>query len=255
MMKHPAILSIGLLLATPSLLTAADPAWWTTRGVKTASPASNLSPATIGQAKHMAAMALAELQPRLAPAVYNALQAEVANTVNLAVPTTGPGFEMQRQVLLVGQLKAIAEPFYRKLGYSYRSWLLDQLTENQTLDSGNPDNFFPWTSQITDDSNKAIATVGQLKAVFALRFEAFPAVPTYQDNDGMDDAWELANGFDPTNPDDAAGDADADGISNLDESEAGTDPFDPASGALSGLSLPGVPVITLLSPPGAYVVP
>jgi len=44
------------------------------------------------------------------------------------------------------------------------------------------------------------------------------------DSDGMDDEWELANGFDPTDPADALLDADADGVSNLDEHDLGTDP-------------------------------
>ncbi len=44
------------------------------------------------------------------------------------------------------------------------------------------------------------------------------------DADGMDDGWELANSLDPTDPTDAAGDPDADGVDNLDEFLAGTDP-------------------------------
>ena len=199
--------------------------------------------------------ALAELQPLLAPTVFIALRADVANVVNLATPNTPEGLENQRRVLLVGQLKALSAPFYKKLNNSYRMWLVAQLTANQTKDLADENNFYPWTTIVSDDSNKAIASVGQLKAVFALRFENFPASPLYQDGDGMDDAWELANGFDPTNPDDAAGDVDGDWITNIDESEAGTNPYDSASGSTSGLSVSGAPVVTLLSPPGAVLVP
>lgn len=245
----------ALWLGFSSVVSGADPAWWSARGVKNSSTSSNLSPATIGQAKHMVAMAMAELQLHLAPPVFAALQADVASIVNLAAPITSDDYENQRSVLLVGQLKALSAPFYRKFNYSYRIWLNAQLTTNQTKDFTDTSNFYPWTSNVSDDSNKAIATVGQLKAVFALRFEDFPPVPHYEDNDEMDDAWELDHGFDPTNPDDASGDADGDGISNLDESEAGTDPYDPASGSTSGLSLPAAPVVTLLSPPGAVLVP
>ncbi len=44
------------------------------------------------------------------------------------------------------------------------------------------------------------------------------------DNDGMNDKWELANGLDPTNSNDGALDADVDGLTNLEEFNAGTNP-------------------------------
>ncbi|MEE9412194.1 MAG: hypothetical protein V3V22_03985 [Methylococcales bacterium] len=44
------------------------------------------------------------------------------------------------------------------------------------------------------------------------------------DSDGMLDSWELAFGFDPENPADADEDADTDGVNNLDEFRAGTNP-------------------------------
>ena len=46
---------------------------------------------------------------------------------------------------------------------------------------------------------------------------------TDSDDDGMPDDWEIQNGLDP-NRDDAAGDPDEDGISNLDEYRGETDP-------------------------------
>jgi MYXO-CTERM domain-containing protein len=45
-----------------------------------------------------------------------------------------------------------------------------------------------------------------------------------EDGDGMADDWELDNGLDPTDPSDAAGDPDGDGVPNLDEFLDGTDP-------------------------------
>ena len=44
------------------------------------------------------------------------------------------------------------------------------------------------------------------------------------DADGMPDWWELKHGLDPADPSDASGDADSDGLCNLDEFRAGSDP-------------------------------
>ena len=49
------------------------------------------------------------------------------------------------------------------------------------------------------------------------------------DKDRMPDVWELANNFDPKSPDAASLDTDGDGLTNLEEYMAGTDPRDPAS--------------------------
>ena len=49
------------------------------------------------------------------------------------------------------------------------------------------------------------------------------------DADGMPDGWERDNGFDPNDPSDALKDKDSDGVTNLDEYRAGTNPGDPLS--------------------------
>jgi hypothetical protein len=51
-----------------------------------------------------------------------------------------------------------------------------------------------------------------------------------RDNDGMPDAWEIANNLEPDSAADAQADADGDGISNLGEYQSGTDPHNAASG-------------------------
>ena len=57
------------------------------------------------------------------------------------------------------------------------------------------------------------------------------------DNDGMPDAWEIANGLNPLIKD-SAFDADSDGATNLEEYLAGTDPQDPDSFPRKGRAMP-----------------
>ena len=49
------------------------------------------------------------------------------------------------------------------------------------------------------------------------------------DGDGLPDEWEVQHALAPLNPFDAGRDADKDGLSNLQEYQAGTDPFNPDS--------------------------
>jgi len=217
MKRFTYIYSLTYFFAFCSLSSAADPAWWASRGVTGGSPARNLSPAVIGQAKHVVKQALAELKTRLPGPAYSALEAEVTGIVTLTpLPTTSAQFEHQRKVLLVGQLKALAAPFYRHLYSINPMWLERQLIENHT-NTSDPSNYFPWTITTSDDVNKAAATVGQIKSVFALRFS--------EDTDGnlLPDFWEYQYFGGIGNS--ASADSDADGLTNAQESALGTNPF------------------------------
>ncbi|MBE7503495.1 MAG: discoidin domain-containing protein [Verrucomicrobiales bacterium] len=56
------------------------------------------------------------------------------------------------------------------------------------------------------------------------------------DQDGMPDDYEIAKGFDPNDPSDAAEDCDGDGATNLEEYLAGTDPCDTTKPTIVGIA-------------------
>jgi hypothetical protein len=227
------------------------PAWWHAGDapvIDPAAPPNNHGPANLGQAKHTVTSALLSLDS-IAPQISAAVRTELAGsqpdhsdrTVDLEVPDpkTPEWLEKQQAPLLLGQLKAIAAPFYETLHDVAPAWLdhesadpatRGQLQLNGTKDPDALSNFYPWSAHTTDNSNHSIATIGQLKAVFSLRFE------TDADINGLPDLWEI-NHFAHTGVD-PKGDADGDGITNLNEYLNGTDPTSP-NGPGTGLDLDG----------------
>jgi len=194
------------------------PAWWQVGDVPVIDPAAtpnNQGPANIGQAKWMAKRALEELamlNPVLGASIDTALvgPGKIIPTWDQPAPGT-PLAAAQHAPLLLGQLKAIATPFHDALHAVAPAWLDNdsadpaargQLQLNGTKDPDAPSNFYPWSADPADDSNQAPATIGQLKAVFSLRFETLDS-----DGDGLTDAAEHQLG---TNPNSA--DSDGDGI-------------------------------------------
>lgn len=70
-------------------------------------------------------------------------------------------------------------------------------------------------------------TRAEFAAIADRVLQAFDCYDIDSDGDGMPDWWELANGLNPFDPNDAGLDPDDDGLTNLDEYRYGTDPFDP----------------------------
>lgn len=172
----------------------ADPAWWSQGNppvIIPGAPQNNKGPANIGQAKYMAKRALEALQAVHAPTAA-LIEADLVGagkpipTFDVPANPNPQWLESQKAALLVGQLKAIAAPFYTHLHNAAPTWLEAERTTNGT---NTPNSIFPWTADINDDQNRTMASIGQLKAVFALRVESD------SDNDNLSDLFEwIVNG-------------------------------------------------------------
>jgi hypothetical protein len=236
-----ALALLTLLASAQNPPVANQPAWWFTGIppiVDLATPANNQGPANIGQAKFMAKRALEAIgvqDAALATSITQKLTIPQPNPaggnlpaipaiLDFSVPAPLPAdwSQKQRAPLLVGQLKAIAAPFYFHLNAADPAWLISQRQLNGTHQD--PASIYPWTTAIHDDANKAVATLGQLKSVFSLRFDTAtglgvgtPPAPILNDDpdgDGLTTAYELANGLNPYDAD-SDGDGIPDGIDTL----------------------------------------
>ena len=250
-------------------LQAAPPAWWysTEQPVLNAGEQNSHGIANRGQAKWLAQSAVAALGGALGE---NSLDLQAVRTelfkpsegastgVFYPVRPSSPSAEWlaeQRAPLLIGELKAMAAPFYKKLSVIDADWLENQLKGNglilgQGYFEDTDGTFYPWdpADNANTEKNHSAATIGQLKLAFSLRFESLviTAPNSDADNDGLTYAQELALGtdpnkkdtdgdriadalevewdLDPTDPTDASKDYDGDLVSNAREIEVGTSP-------------------------------
>ena len=129
--------TIFLLLVIAAI--AAPPLWWSSGNppiIVANAPQNNRGPANIGQAKHIAKSAIAALRPIL-PAVATQIEADLAPIVDFTVPNpkTPEWIAKQKAPLLLGQLKAMADPFYRRLNTAAPTWLTAERTANGTRDA------------------------------------------------------------------------------------------------------------------------
>jgi uncharacterized repeat protein (TIGR01451 family) len=133
--------------------------------------------------------------------VYTGPASVISATASQGVVTIGAGFVTWN----VGTLASNAACFLSLL----------VMATNST--DGIMSNYFAVSASLPDPvtANNSVAFTNYLSAD--------------NDRDGMADTWELANGFDPSDPSDALLDADGDGQSNRNEYLAGTNPHDSTS--------------------------
>jgi len=188
----PRVFCLSTLL-TGMLVSAVPPAWWQ-QGNPPVIPAgaieNNHGAANIGQAKWMALEALKALAA-VAPDVATQVRADLAGTppgftdriidFDVPGPATPEWLEKQRAPLMIGQLKAIARPFYNRLNTVAAPWVLDQIEANHggTATSGTDywqvtgnaaytnGGYFPWNPATPLAANSVPATIGQLKVIFS----------------------------------------------------------------------------------------
>jgi hypothetical protein len=109
--------------------------------------------------------------------------------------------------LNLGQLKALAAPFYDRI---HAEGFTNALPEDLP-------GLYPWTDAPADDNDFAIANIGQLKRVFGFDLEK----NVDSDGDGLSDAAERDFGTDPQSVD-----TDSDGINDAAEmGQYGTNPL------------------------------
>ncbi|MGJ8677819.1 MAG: hypothetical protein ACSHX0_09900 [Akkermansiaceae bacterium] len=268
--------SMLIILFQPLHAQEALPSWWfdgTPPVIISGGTENNQGAANIAQAKWIVSEALRGLEtadPTTAAQVGSDLEGTAADNSDRIIDLTVPDpkstawIEQQKSALTLGQLKAIALPFYNRLNVLDADWVKSQLDLNHggtaTLNehywqvSSNTHyteaGYYPWNPETSAEINKSVATIGQLKAVFALRFNT---LDQDIDDDELLDSWEqLIVDFDENDAITsifevlANDDYDEDGASNEDEFLAGTDATDPTDFPAGSIEIPDTGDLVLL---------
>lgn len=226
-------ISLLMPLVISSSATAAEPAWWVNRGViDTQATSNNNGVANIGQLKHMAEQAKAEMD--------DVLPGGAGFILPFPTSPSNPDlawYDQQKKVLNIGQLKSVAQPIYDRLNAIDANWVQSQMTQNGLTPGGGS---YPWDLATPVEENYKAANIGQLKLVFSLRLsqstdgDSIPdliesamygdstgdGTTTDFDGDGLTDAQEMLYGTSMFEAD-----TDHDGVSDGDEVTASSDPL------------------------------
>jgi hypothetical protein len=181
-------------------------------------PADDYAAANVGQLKHIAKQAAEAMDAKLPlPGAGSAVHA-VVDPWSLD-PAFGSPPRDDFAAINIGQLKAVAKPFYlrlQELGYTGKPFLAGQVPT--------PAKPYPWSFATTTTADDfALANIGQVKNLFSFDLAAIdPNLDS--DGDGLPNAWEIQFGLNPNDQADAFQDPDGDGLTNLQEYLLGTSP-------------------------------
>ena len=185
-MKSRVLILAAIFWFAPHLGGDAPP-WWTSREViEPHKQPEDYAAINQGQLKHLAATAYAVFNERLSviPGGIGDMSAPVPSGETEAERIGGIGWRLKAMIeslsatnnhapVNLGQLKAIAKPFYERL--IQLGWT-----------SG-----FPWDASATPANNLALANIGQAKNLFSFD------LTRDTDNDKLWDIWEIARGQNP----------------------------------------------------------
>jgi hypothetical protein len=172
------LIALAALLLLPARLLAAGPSWWSSYGVLTGTNPNDYAIANQGEAKNMAVAAVSELDTDLAQ--FGGAGAQLDALASALLSGTSPQ-ENDYAVLNLGQLKALAQPFYDRLmalGYFGPPILV---TGTTPLTTGT----YPWAAPGAIANDYAMANIGQVKNLFSFDVTYSSAVNA----SGIPDWW------------------------------------------------------------------
>ncbi len=189
------------LFSLSVLVLGAAPAWWSTSNPPVVNDATPNDYAAVnqGQVKNIAKAAVAEFELRLP----GGAGVELHDLVD-GWETPG-GATNDYAAVNLGQLKALAKPFYDRL--KAVGYVAD----------------YPWADSTNPANDYAMANIGQVKNLFAFDLASIDAIHD-TDQNGLPDWWEKY--YFGTIGSDPEGDEDGDGLSNLAEFQAKSNPKD-----------------------------
>jgi len=201
-MKNRVAIAVAGILLTDTVFAQA-PQWWIDRGIINSNAIQNdYAPVNQGQVKNMAVQAMEEFNAALTFGAGNNINQLVGGfTTNLNYAPAN-----------IGQLKAVAAPFYD---------LLNTLGVTNARPAGMLSGPYPWSSATNSANDYALANIGQLKYLFS--FDT-AVLSSDADEDGLPDWWEHLY-FGTATGSVANEDTESDGLSNLGEYQTGHNPF------------------------------